>query len=521
MNFMNLLKKVHYSLGVKITGKYFNIDFELQKAGIIRILLGLLLLVRFFENFFAYKLINGVTGDFWILIISPIIFLLFTIGFFTPLSTFLTFILIRPVDYIFETTTLGSSLTIHLLLLLLLIGSNKYYSIDSVLRIKYKSYNSILSKFQKLIQNDSSDGIRKSYSLIFILYAFTSFIAISFHLSDTYWQKGHTVISLFTNSFLSNEYQFFRDLEIKNTKLILIVSQISVILQSIFQLFMLPLMFLKAGRIFVQLHGLLFFLISLFLINLSYLPYVEIFIWILLFGRIRTEKNKSIVETNQIPDYSFTPVLYKYTFRIYYFFMLIAMFVEIGKKNATTTTLLKNNAPISYLFNISQITTYQLGFDIPDVFNCTDLSMGDTWAVTYRLENNKWKLCPMIGQDGERLNYEGIDILYLHNHNTDVLYFGNTLAYRRSAINKDQTRFKEFHEEKEIHSLIKRRILFDYHKTNQKGIAQYKISVYTKDNPIDCEKGYSIKNSDHRSHVILTNYFTYDGENITQLDAPY
>ena len=60
--------------------------------------------------------------------------------------------------------------------------------------------------------------------------------------------------------------------------------------------------------------------------------------------------------------------------------------------------------------------------------------MGNNWTVIYRLTNNMKEIVPITSIDGGRLNYSNFDWLLFGNHNTDILYFGNTLRYRRAFI---------------------------------------------------------------------------------------
>ena len=71
--------------------------------------------------------------------------------------------------------------------------------------------------------------------------------------------------------------------------------------------------------------------------------------------------------------------------------------------------------------------------------------MGDNWMVLHkRLQNGNWTLVPITGEDGNRMNYYGCDLFYFTNHNSDFLYFGTTLKYRRKLLNAKD--FSTFHE---------------------------------------------------------------------------
>ena len=53
------------------------------------------------------------------------------------------------------------------------------------------------------------------------------------------------------------------------------------------------------------------------------------------------------------------------------------------------------------------------------------------------------EIVPITSIDGGRLNYSNFDWLLFGNHNTDILYFGNTLRYRRAFIGMDALAFHQ------------------------------------------------------------------------------
>ena len=116
------------------------------------------------------------------------------------------------------------------------------------------------------------------------------------------------------------------------------------------------------------------------------------------------------------------------------------------------------------------------GFDLPNVFNRTDLSMGNHWIEMYRLDSGNWILVPLTGERGERLNSLHFDILNFTNHNSDLLYFGTTLAFRRGVMGHD---FTEFFQSKFGFSNLERRIRYDYNWNQFDREKEYLVRVYS------------------------------------------
>ena len=98
--------------------------------------------------------------------------------------------------------------------------------------------------------------------------------------------------------------------------------------------------------------------------------------------------------------------------------------------------------------------------------------------VIYRkIENRYWELVPITAEDGHRLNYEGGDIMHYTNHNSDFLYFGTSLRYRRNILGvKD---FEEYHTNEYGKESINKRIHYDYKYMELSNVVEYKVIVYS------------------------------------------
>ena len=133
--------------------------------------------------------------------------------------------------------------------------------------------------------------MNKLYFLVFILYALISLAALLIHLQDNYWINALTIKAMFSNSFLTPYSVEFRWLENEFPIIISLISYIGFLGQSLFQFFMIPLIFTKWGSFFTKWWGMQFFIISLLAINLSYLPHMEIIVWLIILFPIKLNKN--------------------------------------------------------------------------------------------------------------------------------------------------------------------------------------------------------------------------------------
>ena len=591
---------------------------ELAKMGILRILLGIVVFIRFAEILHSIALLDYSPTLIFIFSVFLALIMCFIIGFCTPLVSLLLLFLVYACDVQFGTATLGTSILQITLIPFVLVNSGQYYSIDGLLLKRDFVITKPIKFMFKLLGSMNEKAITRAYFLTFIIYAIISFAALTLHIQDEFWINGLTTKALLLNSYLNKYYTLFRNIEDKIPYLLSILSISAGILQSIFQFFMFPLIFFMNGRKFVFFYGLNFFLISLFFLNLSYLPHVEIILWLMIFLPIQrvketveifyddhcnlcrkamkflklinfnkrfvfvpisTNLNKTIkfnLSEKEIKSfmagvfngklligynlyvrislvnpllYLFIPLLYFgeithlgpkiYNFiaeRRYKYFGICEFSYqdEISEKLAIAqlpTYRLPNNLlvlyfialiPLYILFKVpfaSSLEKYipitlnskeyiqkaliYSGFDLPNVFNKTDLSMGNCWMELYRLEKDKLILVPIVGQDGERLNYNNFDILNFTNHNSDLLYFGTTLDFRRNSI---YDKAKENMKENSFGwNSLYRRIKYDYN-----------INVF------DVEKRYLVRIFNNKQSEISLHKVNHDKfEKILKFEKRY
>lgn len=259
-----------------------SVKHELKKVAILRIILGFIIFVRFFQILQdliileqTYLILFGV--------VLLVLISLFTIGLFTPIVTLLIIILINTFDKSAHTATLGTSILTLLLIVMFLINHGIYGSIDSILLKNKGKIGLFLKYIYNILGQPTTHSIQIAYFFGFLTYALTSLAALLLHIYDPYWVQGLTLQSALTNSYLFKFYDLMRITEELSPNLFYISSAIGVILQSVFQILMIPLIFFNFGRKFIIFWGFIFFIISLIGINLSYLPHVEIIYWLLIF----------------------------------------------------------------------------------------------------------------------------------------------------------------------------------------------------------------------------------------------
>lgn len=439
-----------------------DLDFEYKKAAVLRILTGLILLYRTIQIVDVKLLIEGSNPLFFFNCGIITVIILFILGAFTSVISILLLIVYWEFDRLNNTYTLGSAIFGMFLILQIFTSSGYHYSIDSLLRKKNMKWLKFLS-FERLLDEVE---LKRLYFWVFFLYGLISFIALSYHLVDVYWYYGQTTQIFLTNSYLVSISGYFRDVLANYPRFLFYVSILTILGQSIFQFCMIPLSFNKWGMIFVKYWSLCFFLASLFFIGLSYLPHIELAIWIIFFIRKKTAKaSEKVVKKTSFFERKIMKITFLGCIIVTIFFFINNFYF--------THKLIKNSKYYKVTANILK-PLERVGFIIPLVFNSTDLMMGDSWVVIKK-DN---KVVSITGENGERLNYNGFDYLFFGNHNSDALYFGNSSIVRRNAIYR-KCDLTTFIKSPDIFEFIKKRLIYEYKYNNLKGKVRYQIFCFT------------------------------------------
>jgi len=452
---------------------------ELRKAGFLRIILGAIVFVRFFQIYSTLVQLDQSSDS--ILLFFGIV-LLFTLGFFTQICTILLVLGIRYVDHFANTETLGSSILILLCIVLFLVRSGEYFSLDNLVVRKKNLLSKVILMTNGFLGEVTRKDIKRAFFLGFVWYALISLGALTLHIQDDFWIKGLTIKSLLTNSYLCRSYHSFRWIELNFPNLLSFISILGGVAQSVFQFLMLPLIFFVIGRKFIVIWGFNFFVISLFFINLSYLPHIEIIYWALIFIRLPQTNKKSTQEFNY-QDIKLTSkngngqrkLLREVSYGVIFLITCLFVLTSFPFISGHVKKLMSNDL----LFSRARFLAYKFGLEIPNVFNQTDLSMGDHWMEIrcFDTEKGEWELIPVTGLDGERLNYQSFDFLFFSNHNSDKLYFGNTLKFRREILKKNDYD-NYFSTEMNGFNHIKSLIHYDYRYKKRNGKVLYSVIVY-------------------------------------------
>lgn len=264
---------------------------EQKKIALFRILVGIITFFRFFQILDSLLIIKFNNYIIVGLIILLITIIFFTIGFLTPLANFILIIFCPIFDRLIGTTTLGTTILVQLLLLFFFLNSGNFFSIDKALS-KRKSLIAFFSSLYFFGYSYNKAQITRIYFLCFLFYSICSFQAILLHINDPTWISGNTTKILLTSPYLCNSFDFFQFISTKYPIIFDTISYSAFPFQTFFQLCMIILIFNNYGARFVFYYGMFFFIISLFFINLSYLPHLELILWLIVLKPVKIRTNK-------------------------------------------------------------------------------------------------------------------------------------------------------------------------------------------------------------------------------------
>ena len=274
-----------------------------------------------------------------------------------------------------------------------------------------------LSVHTRARQPPAAAEFRAAYLILFLAYAAWSFQAVLYHVRDPYWIQGRTTQVMFINSYLSEFYGAFRAWERVSPWTLRALSMFVGSAQTLFQLAMIPLVFTRWGSVFVRVWGWIFVLGSVFHLQLTLLPFVEVVLWGMVFLPSRWfcapggTRVASATRPNRQDDLGCAAITYTAGYGA-----LLLMFFT----NAILGSTIGGSLPRW----IANPVLFYAGLVAPNVFNTTDLTMGDRWAVLMRIDRGQATLVPFDGFEGERLAYL----------RSDLLYFANSLRWRREMI---------------------------------------------------------------------------------------
>jgi hypothetical protein len=411
------------------------------------------------------------------------------IGFMTPLCIAGILATYYRFNEVMNTLTLGNSILVHLLVLLLLIGAGSSLSVDAILAARANRHSRIgvISRLYRFIGDPSAAEVRRYLFLGLVGYWVLSLGALLNHASDSYWRAGDTIRAMLQSSYISRIDGPARALERASPGVARGISQMTVFGQAVFQLAMVVLIRWKWGYGFVLWWGTAFFFISLLALQLSYLPLVELCLWALIFGRPRVPRTPANASNEAVGlDQSTSPSIPKaregspalrarQRSSVASTALVLGMLTTCG---VAVVTFPQTERAVDAVFGVDleaalsplqpklQRLLGASGLGPPNVFNTVDLKMGDNWPVIYRVRpDGSTALVPLSDRAGHRMWYHWSDLIYIE-----------ALNWRRAMIDADLV---AQHQPGAYGYLsIEKILLYDYRRRGSLGPVTYRIDLF-------------------------------------------
>ena len=452
-------------------------DDELVKVNVIRILMGITLVLRYFPVSRESWYVFDPSTEMGLIVFCHVMLALalcFLFGFLTPIAGLGLIALSRHFDLTARAATLGTTVGILVIFALLFSGAGQRLSIDGYLwrRFRQNGLGSLIRLPYRIFGRPDRRQQRAGYLIAFGVYSAVSFGAAQWHFLDPIWVEGRTMEIGFQNSYLCQWWPFFRWLDNTRPEVLTLLSLSITIFQSAWEVFMFPFIFFRHLKWFTVVFGAAFYFMSEFALMLSSLPRSEACLYLLVFapaawfvrsgrwfsGRIpflsRREGTAAEVEPLAPPRGAW--------FHRSVVSILICLTVVLIATQPWFTGLVGGDAnakklerPLSYL-----------GFLTPRVYTETVLGMGERWPVIYRLdpETGKRSQVPLNDKYGGRLEYE----------RNDLIFYGRTLVMRKYAFGEPS----EFFQTGKGGEILRDVCRYDARRRGLKDGARYQIEIW-------------------------------------------
>ncbi|MBR0875093.1 DUF393 domain-containing protein [Bradyrhizobium tropiciagri] len=257
---------------------------EARRINLLRIALGLVFLWRW-SNLLPLAL---AAQDDVVSYVTAFLALLtgvcLTVGFFTPVATMALLLgAVFSFDLTFSAGTLGTHVLLMTNLPLLLFPAGTALSLDARLMTSPGVLGSMVRGLYGLLGKPTMQRSRIGRLLAVTSYSGLCLYSILWHLDDPAWLKGYANLQVMTSFYLSRYPDFFQWLYHAYPSIALLLSRTSIYLIMIWEMFFWVFLFGSFTRYYVLWIGAIFLCISGFLLQLSYLPWVEMVFFTLVF----------------------------------------------------------------------------------------------------------------------------------------------------------------------------------------------------------------------------------------------
>ncbi len=280
---------------LKQRGLFYPKNYLLDEkiVNLVRFFSGLIILYRIYQIYqftlplgFTLEQILHITG-------YTILALSVTLGFLTPLAVLSLLILQLQFNVPFETYSLGVDVTAMILVGLLIYPAGRMYSLDAWLSQRVKVIDTIYTWFTW--QNrEAQTAIAKL--IPFLFYGYLCVYSVLVHLNDPSWTSGEASIYLLSSTYLSRwpyEFQWL----FSQSDIAVLLARYTMYITIGWYFFLVPAVLVGGwARYIAEIWTILFLILSIFVLQLSTLPYHEVLLVFFWFWNLWLEKYQSEIQ---------------------------------------------------------------------------------------------------------------------------------------------------------------------------------------------------------------------------------
>lgn len=261
---------------------------EMPKFGLLRFIFGIIVSIRAWD-ILVLLAPSDYTNTFLMLyaVANLIAGLTLMCGLFTQYAIiYLVCVHWQIADRLLGTSTLGNDIGAMLAVLLFVVNSGRYFSVDSRI-LRYFKHKWLVPLLLYYGSTPTPRTITGTKLAALFSYWLVCVYSLSMHFNETAWMTGTAGPLLLSNNFMSAPHQFFEQIFIQSNIAVLL-ARVSLWIMMIWYVAVFPFV-LMGGilRAYVIIWGLLFFALSLFVLQLGWLAEIEFVLWAALFWTTR------------------------------------------------------------------------------------------------------------------------------------------------------------------------------------------------------------------------------------------
>jgi hypothetical protein len=376
-------------------------EAELQQLGLVRIVVGALCVVRLVPNLWASLYLYPpaaldalpieTTQGLWLLGLTVAVMT----GVLTPLTLPTVVYGMRRYELATDAASLVTDVACLVLTFLFVAGAGGARSVDAWLMRRHGILGAVVRLLYGIVGVPSLAGLRVVYLLFFLAYALMHLGGAIYHWHTDAWTSGDALAMVFSSSYLARFWALHRALESLVPGAVTLAAAGATVVQLLMQTLTVPMMFWRRTASIAVVWGFLFTTASMLMLQLNYLGAFEFLLWFTLFHRPRPSVARQPAAVQRLAPVERTV----HALGAAALMLFVANDVVYPSGHEAW-----RNERISRAFSV-------VGLQAPDVFNDSDLRLGDVWPVVYY--GNSDQLLPFSGARGERLTWiQWSDLLF-------------------------------------------------------------------------------------------------------------